>query len=122
MVLKIAGLRASGGGQEEEADEGEEGSGGVPAGRVGSGGAEDGDGGEEGDEDYYQAGDEGGFGGGGEGEAGGLELVADGEEEADDAPKRMARRVRLRRLRWLMMASAIKARAMRSRLKSSGET
>ena len=40
---------------------------------------------EEGDEDDDEAGDEGGFRGGGEGEAGGLELVAEAEEDAGES-------------------------------------
>jgi len=73
------------GGEEEKAGEGEDGSEGRgPAGGVGVGRTESGDDGQEWDEDDDEAGDKGGFCRGGTGEAGGLELVACGEEEADD--------------------------------------
>ena len=57
----------------------------VPAGAAGAGFAEGRDGGEQRDKDHDKAGDEGGFGGRGQGQAGGLELIADGETEADDS-------------------------------------
>jgi len=72
-------------GEEEEAGEGEDRSdGSCPARWWGIRGSESGNDREEWDEDDDEAGDEGGFGGCGAGEAGGLELIARGEEEADD--------------------------------------
>ena len=71
--------------EEVAAGEGEVGSEGRgPAGGVGVGGTERGDDGQKWDEDDDEAGNKGGFCGGGAGEASGLELVACGEEEADD--------------------------------------
>ena len=53
-------------------------------GRGACGGRMAGNEGEQGDKDDDEAGDEGGFDGGGAGEAGGLKLVAGGEEDADE--------------------------------------
>jgi hypothetical protein len=78
--------RCSGWGREkEQAGEGEKGSDGSrpTRGRCVSG-TKGWDDGEERDEDDNEAGDEGRFRGGGAGEAGGLELIAGCEEEADD--------------------------------------
>jgi hypothetical protein len=78
--------RRSGWGREkEQAGEGEKGSdGGGPTWGWGICGAKGRDEGEERDEDDDEAGDEGGLCRSGAGEAGGLELIAGCEEEADD--------------------------------------
>jgi hypothetical protein len=74
-------------GEQQQAAEGEDGSdGGGPARGLGAGRAERGDRSEERNEDDDQAGDEGRLRGSGAGEAAGLELVAGGEEGADDCP------------------------------------
>ena len=81
--LHVGDAAAGWNGEQEQADEGHERGG--ECGKCGcgdSGWAQRGHEREDGDDDDHQAGDEGGVGGGGVGEAEGLELIAEGEEEA----------------------------------------
>ena len=75
-----------------------------------------------GDEDHDQPGDEGGLRSCSERQAGGLELIADGEKLRRTAPRRRSWAVSFLRDRKLSKIKTTAAMAMRSRLKSNGET
>ena len=123
MPERIRCAGAGGAGEEDQAGEGEDGS--EEDDGVGLGGCWRGDAreqAEEGDEDDDEAGEEGGLRRRGVGEAGGLEAVAEREEETGGEAEAELGRVRPRSAVKLMSSSTSAARVMRRRLKRSGET